>query len=135
MAHVTVLYPFMPIADVDADVQARLGAVFSPIDPFVFTLSRVDSFGDDVVWLAPVPDEPFRRMTAAVWEAFPEFPPYEGAHDEPTPHLTVADDPAAEIDRASLGEHLPVTATAAGVELIAFDGGRWSVRSVFSLGS
>ena len=46
----------------------------------------------DVVYLAPEPDAPFRRLTAALASAFPDYPPYEGAHEEVIPHLTVARD-------------------------------------------
>ena len=45
----------------------------------------------EVVWLAPRPDEPFRALTRAVSAAFPGYPPYGGAHDPVIPHLTIGD--------------------------------------------
>ncbi len=52
-------------------------------------LTRVEWFGDSVVWLAPEPDAPFRALTAAVWNRFPEVLPYGGAHSDNVPHLTL----------------------------------------------
>lgn len=52
-------------------------------------LTRVEWFGDSVVWLAPEPDAPFRALTAAVWNRFPEVFPYGGAHSDNVPHLTL----------------------------------------------
>ena len=43
----------------------------------------------DVAWLAPVPDAPFRRLTELIVSRYPDYPPYEGIHDEVIPHLTV----------------------------------------------
>ena len=49
-------------------------------------------FGDTVVWLNPSPSEPFRQLTLALWDEFPETPPYEGRFGrEVRPHLTVGD--------------------------------------------
>lgn len=42
--------------------------------PCVF--SRVAWFGQEVLWLAPGPAEPFRALTEPVWRRFPECPPY-----------------------------------------------------------
>ena len=42
-----------------------------------------------VVWLAPEPAEPFIALTELLAAAFPDHPPYEGAHDEIVPHLTL----------------------------------------------
>jgi hypothetical protein len=36
-------------------------------------------FGEEVVWLAPRPDERFRALTQAVSAAFPGYLPYGGA--------------------------------------------------------
>ena len=57
----------------------------------------------NVVYLEPEPDEPFRRLTNALAAAFPDYPPYEGVHEEVVPHLTVAAD--APDDYYAAAEH------------------------------
>lgn len=88
-AHVTVLYPFVPPALLDAEVRQRLAAAVGTVAAFDCDLVRCAWFGDDVLWLAPEPDQGFRDLTAAVTAAFPHQRPYGGAYDEVTPHLTV----------------------------------------------
>ncbi|HEX9447458.1 MAG TPA: 2'-5' RNA ligase family protein, partial [Dongiaceae bacterium] len=46
--------------------------------------------GGELLYLAPDPDEPFRRLTLAIWKLLPDHPPYDGKHPEIAPHLTVA---------------------------------------------
>jgi hypothetical protein len=57
-----------------------------------------------VLWLEPEPGQPFRSLTAAVWAAFPEQPPYGGAHQDPVPHLTVAESRMAGLPAAQAAE-------------------------------
>ena len=45
-----------------------------------------------MLYLAPEPDDGFRRLTEAVVQEWPEAPPYGGAYDDNIPHLTVAHD-------------------------------------------
>ena len=48
-----------------------------------------------MLWLAPTPEQPLRQLTAAVWAAFPDHPPYSGAHgtasDALQPHPSIAE--------------------------------------------
>ena len=99
-AHVTLLFPFVPPTDFDGGVLTRLKDAVQSVAAFDCAFARTQRFGDEVLWLAPEPDEPFRRLTAAIWQAFPDHPPYGGAHPDPTPHLTVGGpvrDAAAEL--------------------------------------
>jgi 2'-5' RNA ligase len=103
-------------------------------------LSRVDWFGDTVVWLAPQPDQLFRDLTAAVWRRFPEAPPYAGAHSEVVPHLTIGHDAARPVladAAAAVSAHLPIRATVDVVRLIAGtpDDGPWLTWGEFPLGA
>ncbi len=59
------------------------GSALQRMPAFDCAFGRREWFGEDVPWLAPEPDEPFRDLTAAVWRAFPEQPPYGGAFDGP----------------------------------------------------
>lgn len=107
--HVTVLYPFVP-PRIGADALELLAGALTGVSAFECVFARVEWFGDDVVWLAPEPDGPFRDMTAAVRRAFPDHPPYGGQFDDPIPHLTVGHtDLAAMRDAAAdLAPKLPV---------------------------
>jgi 2'-5' RNA ligase len=90
-AHVTVVFPFLPPSRLSHSVFDRLDVALGSVAPFDCVLGETRWFGDQVLWLAPDPDEPFRQLTSAVWEAFPECPPYQGAHPDLVPHLTVGD--------------------------------------------
>jgi 2'-5' RNA ligase len=139
-AHVTVLYPFMPADDIDDRVVARLRACFASCAPFRYTVTAVEWFGDDVVYLSVAPPEPFVALTEAVVAAYPDYPPYSGAHDTLVPHLTVgmSDDPAAmQAAARAVAPSLPIGATAEEVWLMT--GGTrvhtWRVHTRFALGS
>jgi 2'-5' RNA ligase len=90
-AHVTLIYPFMPPDKLKDDVRRRIEQIIASEPIFPFTLNSVGRW-PNVVYLSPDPAEPFRRLTDALVEAFPDYPPYEGAHDNVVPHLTVAQD-------------------------------------------
>jgi len=90
-AHVTLLYPFMPPEDLKEDVRRRVEQIVAAESVFPFALTSVGRW-PNVVYLAPEPEEPFRRLVRALTAAFPDYPPYAGAHEEVVPHLTVAQD-------------------------------------------
>lgn len=96
-AHVTVLYPFVPPPEITPATIEVLAAAVGSVTAFDCRFSATAWFGDDVVWLAPRPDAPFRALTRAVCAAFPGYPPYGGRHDDPTPHLTIGDQPPGGI--------------------------------------
>jgi 2'-5' RNA ligase len=125
-AHITILYPFAPPEAVDEEALAGLIASHAG---FSFDLATVEHFGDDVTYLAPVPAEPFSRLTRAVAARWPEYPPYEGAHDDPTPHLTVGE------CRLELALPLPLACQAREVLLLEEEpGGRFRLRRRLPLG-
>jgi 2'-5' RNA ligase superfamily len=137
-AHVTILYPFIDsdqLTDADIGIVAAIAASF---EPFVLVLAELRWFdgSPNVLYLAPDPAGPFVAMTSAVADAFPDYPPYGGGHDEPIPHLTVA-----EGDRTTLAElerdvapRLPVTASVSEAALFQRNpAGRWQLRERFPL--
>ena len=91
-AHVTLLYPFKPTAELTPELRAELARIVVAEPAFGFTLARVERW-PDVVWLEPEPETPFRRLIERLAAAYPDYPPYGGAHPEVVPHLTVAQDP------------------------------------------
>jgi len=107
--HVTVIYPFVP-PSVCGETVGRLAAAVADVPAFDCVFRRVDWFRDDVVWLAPEPDGPFRELTTAVWREFPDHPPYGGQFDDVIPHLTVGhtDLAAMRAAAASVEPGLPV---------------------------
>jgi 2'-5' RNA ligase len=92
-AHVTVLYPFVPPAQLTRGVIEMAAAAVKSVPSFGCRFAGTDWFGEDVLWLAPEPSGPFRALTAAVHEAFPQYPPFGGAFADVIPHLTVGDRP------------------------------------------
>lgn len=138
-AHVTVLYPFMPPADISETTLIALAELFAQVDAFGFALVGVGWFGHDVVYATPIPDRPFRELTAAVANRWPAFPPYGGEHGEPTPHLTIGDDGSpSDLEKAGdeVERHLPLTCMAREVWLMTGSASAgWSRQAVFPLGA
>jgi hypothetical protein len=123
-AHLSVVYPFVPPAAVDERVLTDLAAAIGTVPAFDCSFRRTDWFGDDVLWLSPEPDVPFRDLTRAVVAAFPAHQPYGGLYAEPTPHLTVGElrlGSAAELTAAerAVGAHLPIRARVDRAVLLA----------------
>lgn len=139
-AHVTVLYPFHPLA-LSPAVCARLAELFAACAPFDFALARLERF-PSVLYLAPEPAEPFRALTLRVAQAFPEFPPYGGRHEHIIPHLTIAQledearlDAVAAHFQAACAARLPLRLRAAAVALLDNNQGDWRVAASFALGA
>jgi hypothetical protein len=64
-AHLTVLYPFVDPSALDADVVRRLAECVLQVPAFDCAFGRCRWFDEDVLWLAPEPDQPFRELTVA----------------------------------------------------------------------
>ena len=119
-AHVTALWPFLPVEAADAAAERRLGELLAGVPAFSFALTRVAELADAAV-LLPEPATPFRALTRALWDEWPECPPYGGAFDDIAPHVTVAVDPPAR-ERAAiegaLASRLPLPCRATEVLLV-----------------
>ena len=129
-AHVTLLAPFAP-APVLAPLLPELEALIATWRAAPFTLRRVRRW-PGIVWLDPEPSAPFVAMTAALVRAFPAYPPYEGAHDEVIPHVTVAtgeDGDALDVVGEELERALPIACAGDTVQLLQRgDDLRWRER-------
>ena len=97
-AHVTVLFPFLPTSDLTPAVRRRLAGIARQVRPFDVRFERTGRF-PNVLWLGPEPVQPFIDLTERLAAAFPDHPPYEGAHADIVPHLTLAIGPAPDVDR------------------------------------
>ncbi len=138
-AHVTVLFPFVPADRIDAATETRLERLFAGVRSFGFRMDRTAWFGEEVLWLAASDPRPFRSLTERVHAAFPDFPPFEGRHDEVVPHLTVAH--AVELERMRAAERdvhrrLPIHGRVEEVTLLtqAAPAGPWQRARTFGLG-
>ena len=136
-AHVTVLFPFLATSELTPAVRRRLAGICRQVRPFDVRFEDAGRF-PSVLWLAPSPAGPFIDLTERVAAAFPDHPPYEGAHADIVPHLTLAIGAGPEIDRlerkvarAGVAFRRRVQA----VEVIAEDAtGRWHARWRLPLG-
>ncbi|SDT63001.1 2'-5' RNA ligase family protein [Jiangella sp. DSM 45060] len=134
-AHITALAPFLPAPDPAAlDTVAAIAAAASPI---TFTLRRLETFPNGIVYLAPEPADPFRALTEALVAAFPQCPPYGGEFPDVVPHLTL-DQLSADVSVAStrdaLGGTVPVTCVADRVDLAWYQPERSRLLASFALG-
>ena len=87
-AHVTLLFPFLLSAELTPAVRRRIARLTHDVRPFDVSFERTGRF-PGAVWLAHEPAEPVVALTELLAAAFPDHPPYEGAHDEIVPHLTL----------------------------------------------
>jgi hypothetical protein len=138
-AHITVLYPFLPPAEIGDAAMASLAAVVAEIPAFRCTFAQARWFGSTVMWLDPAPSEPFRELTARVWRSFPRCSPYGGRHAELIPHLTVADAaPLTEMQAAerSVQAQLPITVRVTHARLIrgSMERNSWHTVAELALG-
>ncbi len=88
-AHITVLGPFLPPEDIDGRVLSTIDEIACALGGFDYRLEQVDTFPNGVIHLLPDPSAPFRALTAALCEAFPQCPPYAAEFPSVTPHLTL----------------------------------------------
>ena len=102
-AHITLLGPWLPAPT--ADDLATVGRILAVTAPFEARLGEVTAFPDGLIHLRPEPVEPFRALTRALVEAFPQCPPYAGRFPDPVSHLTL-DQTAAGITVTSVAERL-----------------------------
>ena len=91
-AHATLLIPFVDSDALTPADLAEAAAVLERFPCFDVSLAELRYFegSPGVLYLAPIPAEPFVAMTAALMAAFPAYPPYGGIHEETIPHVTVA---------------------------------------------
>jgi 2'-5' RNA ligase len=137
-AHVTVLYPFMPPEHIDPEVLEQLRGIAHSVPCFSYRLAETRRF-PVALYLAPDPDDSYAALTSAVFQAFPEYPPFDGKFATVVPHVTVAHGDEALL--CEIEVELRVALPAAGVParahelvLIENSSGRWEQMHAFPLG-
>lgn len=133
-AHITVLSPYLQ--QPTALDLARVGAVAASTAPFDYRLCDVEELPDGFIQVAPEPAAPFAALTQALWDAFPQCPPYAGEYDV-APHVTL-DQRSATVSAAStrglLGDLLPARCRADRLELHWYGEGSCQVMADWKLG-
>jgi 2'-5' RNA ligase len=128
--HITLLHPFAPRNEVTTALVARLRALFTARALIAFALTRVEEFPEVVAYAAPEPDAELVELTRAVWDEFPDFPPYEGMVGEPVPHATIVSYSRVGLSleqvRDRLEPKLPVRCAPAAASLLEeYEPDRW----------
>jgi 2'-5' RNA ligase len=134
--HVTLLFPFMPVALLRPAVRRELASIAARVEPFEVCFTGVGRF-PGIVYLVPEPAAPFAALTAAIVAKFPHYPPYEGAFDTVVPHLTLVESPTARHDAIAEAarRHLPFAHRVTSIEVLVERGdGRWHSRWRLPLG-
>ncbi|WP_330472813.1 2'-5' RNA ligase family protein [Terrabacter sp. C0L_2] len=136
-AHVTALAPFLDAPLLTSRVLARVAEIACATAPFDFTLDQVDTFPNGIVHLLPEPATPFATLTATLWDAFPQCPPYAGRFGDVVPHLTLdalCDDVTQESTRSLVAPHLPARCRAERVDLAWYEPGACRILHSWPLG-
>jgi hypothetical protein len=126
-AHITILAPFGKDQDPTPGELADVEEFFAEEAPFDYQLTQVCTFPDGLRYLSPDPAGRFSRMTHALHQVFPEYPPYDGKFDLVVPHLTIPDD-------AGVGP-LPIQAHAREATLLHHEKGVWTELATFPFGT
>ncbi|MCB9455430.1 MAG: 2'-5' RNA ligase family protein [Anaerolineaceae bacterium] len=107
--HITILYPFAPFRELDTACR-KLATLCADIAPFDITLQGYNHFSQ-IAYLQPANPQPIEALCQRVFGAFPEYPPYGGAHGStPTPHMTIGIfESAAEREAVTLPDYAPIT--------------------------
>ena len=138
-AHVTILYPFLPPGLVDGSVIDELRAIAAAVRCFEYRLAETRRFPVSL-YLAPQPEDSFAALTAAVFRAFPDYPPFAGKFATVVPHVIVAHADEAQLCeievelRIALASHSPLRARCSEMVLIENSSGRWEELQRFPLG-
>src|ERR671931_2485375 len=102
LLHITLLFPF-------GLGESGLEELFARWSPLRFALTRVETFPEAAVWLAPEPVEELRERIVELYARYPQYPPYGGEFPDPAPHATVGQ-PADVVEavREAAGPPLPI---------------------------
>ncbi len=130
-AHITLVVPWVPPEQIKQEHFEELEELLAHWEPFDYTLEEVRWFGRRVLWLAPSPAAPFKKLTSLLADHF-ETPPWQGEFPEVVPHLTVglaSDAGASSLSEAAkdLASKLPLKCRASQVDVMCGDGADWTV--------
>jgi len=133
--HVTLIYPFLPLHEIDGRRLRELTSFFAAATQFNVRLDGVGGF-PGVVYLVPQPTERFVELVNGLVLLYPQVPPYGGIFQSVIPHITLAESADPEIQDGLISEVaplLPIEITATEVWLMVRRGGRWKTKASFAL--
>ncbi|MER5440302.1 2'-5' RNA ligase family protein [Streptomyces sp. NPDC002790] len=123
-AHITVLYPFLPLARITPDTETELRTLFASTPPLPLTFTALRRW-PGVCYLPPTPDDTLRSLTKSVRSRWPEAVPYRGIFGDEglDPHLTLASGAGTDgIPDTEFTSALPLHARVESVKLIVTEG-------------
>jgi hypothetical protein len=109
-AHVTLVYPFLPVAQLTVEALSAVADIFATASAFDARLASCRRF-PGVSYLAPEPVAPFVELVERLVARFPGAPPYGGRFAEVIPHLTIGpapDDGVLDAIERELSPSLPI---------------------------
>lgn len=136
-AHVTALAPFLDGPRLPPSALATVAEIACATESFEFTLEHVGTFPNGIVHLLPEPPDPFAALTAHLWRAFPQCPPYAGRFDDVVPHLTLdalSENVTEASTRGLVDAHLPARCRAERLDLAWYEPGACRILHSWPLG-
>jgi hypothetical protein len=137
-AHITALAPFLDGADLTSGVLDTIAEIVCTTAQFDFILAELDTFPNGIVHLLPEPAELFADLTARLWAAFPQCPPYAGRFGEVVPHLTLdalSEDVTEHSTHDLVAVRLPARCRAQRLDLVWYEPGSCRVLHSWRLGA
>jgi hypothetical protein len=140
---VTLLYPFLPPASIGDPELTALREFFASRSALSFAISRVAQWEDGgAVYGVPEPDGELRATMRALWERYPDYPPYGVPGSDPPPHASLTldggDEPKTLRERVEqrLEPLLPVQFEMGEATLMEeFEPDRYRAREAFRFGA
>jgi hypothetical protein len=133
-AHVSLLYPFVPVAERHDSTLRELGEVFERQPALDVEFDRCHR-RDNFVFLQPSPLRPVMDLGDELRQRWPDVVPYDGLYGEQVePHLTItlgADASQATAVAHLVATELPLSATLQEAWLVAVRDGQWTLHERF----
>lgn len=123
--HVTVLYPFLPPAELTEEVRRRLLEICWSTDPLELRFPEVGWF-DRVTHLPVMPADGCLGLLDKISRCWPQARPYDGAFATVVPHLTVAHKYLPERTLSRLEQGLPLTTTVTALTCLTSSEHGWN---------
>lgn len=137
-AHVTALAPFLDAPQLTPAALDAIAEIACATESFDFTLEQVATFPNGIVHLLPEPADPFATLTATLWRAFPQCPPYAGRFGDAVPHVTLdalSDSVTEASTRGLVDALLPARCRAERLDLAWYAPGACRVLHSWPLGT
>jgi 2'-5' RNA ligase superfamily len=132
LAHVSLLYPFVAVNELDERVTSTLGELLVEQVPMPVEFVECYHRGGFVA-VRPDPIEGLTELVSATRRQWPEVVPYGGIYGDVEPHVTVAmcssEEMAVAIEQ-EVSAQLPISAELREAWLVVFEG-QWTLRGRF----